>query len=91
MAVLIGGAVLSAAAAGFAAVGERRETILEHTARPYQTQGYVPGYVPGYITGQVPGYGVPGYIPGYGFFRQLSGPQFRDEFKAWVKENFRAF
>ncbi len=91
VALAVSGVVLSVAAAGFAAVGERRADILENIARPYQTQGYVPGYVPGYIPGQVPGYGVPGYVPGYGWFRQLSGYQAREEFRAWVRNNLWPF
>ena len=84
-AMVIAGAVLSSAAAGFAVVRENRQDVLENMARPYQTVGYVPGYVPGYIPGHVPGYGVPGYVPGYGWFEPLNAIQMRDAFRNWVR------
>lgn len=91
VALTAAGLIVSAAAAGFAAVGQLKHDVQSQSGRPYQTQGYTPGYVPGYIPGQIPGYGLPGYVQGYGFFRPLTGDQFRDELRNWVKNNFFPF
>lgn len=84
-AMVVSGAVLSSAAAGFAVVRENRQEVEANMARPYQTAGYVPGYVPGYIPGHVPGYGVPGYVPGYGWFEPLNAKEMNEVFRNWVR------